>query len=126
VSVFRQVADAAANLAYFVITLKLFGFGAARRLVTKVPIATRRWDEKAVTVATRAVDLACVYSPRKIQCLERAAVMTRILRRKGVPAYLVIGVRPIPFNGHAWVEINGNVAYGGIDGMKHYQIIDRA
>jgi len=32
-----------------------------------------------------------------------------LLRRRGFPAKVVIGVRKIPFLAHAWVELEGQV-----------------
>ncbi len=56
-----------------------------------------------------AVEKACVWYPKQAVCLQRSAVTTWLMRRHGVPARLVIGVRPMPFLAHAWVEVNGTV-----------------
>lgn len=53
-----------------------------------------------------AVARAALWYPRATLCLPRAAAATRLLRRRGVPAKLVIGVRHTPFAAHAWVEID--------------------
>ncbi|MBZ5724264.1 MAG: lasso peptide biosynthesis B2 protein [Acidobacteriia bacterium] len=42
-------------------------------------------------------------------CLQRAVATARLLRRHGMEAHVVIGYRPEPFFGHAWVEIEGRV-----------------
>jgi Transglutaminase-like superfamily/Coenzyme PQQ synthesis protein D (PqqD) len=57
----------------------------------------------------RAVDRACVWYPRKTLCLQRSAVTTCLLRSNGVSAQMMIGVRPMPFLAHAWVEADGFV-----------------
>jgi hypothetical protein len=56
-----------------------------------------------------AVDRACVWYPKRTLCLQRSAVTTCLLRSKGVSAQMMIGVRPMPFLAHAWVEADGSV-----------------
>ena len=56
-----------------------------------------------------AVDEACVWYVIRAACLQRSFVATRLLRRHGFRAELVIGCRPLPFESHAWVEIDGRV-----------------
>ena len=55
----------------------------------------------------RAMDLACVLYPHRVLCLQRSAATTVLLRRNGIPADLVVGVKHIPFRSHAWVEVDG-------------------
>ncbi len=45
--------------------------------------------------------------PRDPRCLQKSLVLTELLARRGIPATLVIGVRPDPFAAHAWVEHAG-------------------
>jgi hypothetical protein len=45
--------------------------------------------------------------PRDPRCLRTSLVLTALLARRGIPATLVIGVRPHPFAAHAWVEHRG-------------------
>jgi hypothetical protein len=59
--------------------------------------------------ALAAVDRAAVYYPREARCLQRSVVVTWLLRKKGLPAKLVIGCRHTPFYAHAWVEVDGIV-----------------
>lgn len=62
-----------------------------------------------------AVDLAAVWYPKQVLCLQRSAAMVLLLRRCGIAAQMVIGARTMPFEAHAWVE-----ADGGITGEKPY------
>jgi hypothetical protein len=55
----------------------------------------------------RAVTRALGVLPRDPRCLTRSLVLTALLARRGIPATLVIGVRPDPFAAHAWVEHRG-------------------
>jgi len=56
-----------------------------------------------------AMDLACVFYPKQILCLQRAAATTQLLRDYGIRAEMVIGAQLVPFLSHAWVEVDGNV-----------------
>jgi hypothetical protein len=54
----------------------------------------------------KAIDLACIFYPRRVLCLQRSAVTVQLLRAYGFEAALVIGVQTLPFASHAWVEID--------------------
>jgi hypothetical protein len=56
-----------------------------------------------------AVEIGCVWYPRRTMCLQRSVVTTCLLRCHGIPARMIIGARPMPFLSHAWVEANGSV-----------------
>ena len=56
-----------------------------------------------------AVERACVWYPKQALCLQRSAVTACLLRNHGIPAQMTIGVRPMPFLAHAWVEVEGSV-----------------
>jgi hypothetical protein len=56
-----------------------------------------------------AMDLACVFYPKRVLCLQRSAATTMLLRRHGWSAEMVIGAQVLPFQAHAWVEVDGAV-----------------
>ncbi len=56
-----------------------------------------------------SVQQACVWYPKQALCLQRSAVTTCLLRIYGIAAETIVGVRPMPFMAHAWVEVNGAV-----------------
>ncbi len=72
-----------------------------------------------------AVDEACVWYVKRAPCLQRSAVATRLLRRHGVPAELVIGYRPIPFESHAWVEVGGQIVNDRPQYKKFFAVLER-
>lgn len=94
---------------------RAFGFPRVFRFVdrwgrrpvrTAAPAAERRTVRRAlgaVRTATR------YYYRRRLDCLPRALAAFVLLRRRGVPATLRIGVKRFPFGGHAWVECRGEV-----------------
>ena len=45
--------------------------------------------------------------PYDSRCLFRSLTLSALLHRRGIPAKLVIAVRPKPFAAHAWVELEG-------------------
>ena len=50
---------------------------------------------------------AAAFYPRRALCLEQSLALFVLLRRSGVAAVLRIGVQPLPFYAHAWVEVDG-------------------
>jgi len=64
----------------------------------------------ALSAAVTAVRLATSIWPLRTTCLVRSMVLARMLRRRGYPAEVVIGVREEgvdtdPRFAHAWVEV---------------------
>lgn len=57
----------------------------------------------------RAMDLACVFYPKEVRCLQRSAATAVLLRRYGYDGEMVIGAQMVPFKSHAWVEVRGSV-----------------
>jgi hypothetical protein len=94
------------------LTLRVAGFHRFYRVVERWPLRRPPAAEKRAEVAERtcaAVDRARVYYVKRAWCLQRAAASVCLLRLRGIPAELVIGVRKIPFSAHAWTEVEGEV-----------------
>jgi hypothetical protein len=53
------------------------------------------------------VAVAGAFFPGRAVCLEQSLALYVLLRRRGVPAELRLGVQPRPFYAHAWVELHG-------------------
>lgn len=94
---------------------RLFGFARVYRLV-------ERWGRRTAARAAppnpasvvdrtrRALRTATRYYWRRgLDCLPRSLTLYLLLRRRGVPATLRIGVKRYPFGAHAWVECLGEV-----------------
>ena len=90
------------------VALKVAGFHRFYKLVERCPTLgsqpAHRRDEVARRTCT-AVDRARTYYFKRAWCLQRAAASVCMLRLRGIPAELVIGVRKIPFCAHAWTEV---------------------
>jgi len=79
----------------------------------------------SLTELCRALDLACIWYGKKVLCLQRSAAATCLLRRHGIPAQLVIGTQQIPFNAHAWVEVDGRVVTDRAYMPEMYAVLER-
>jgi hypothetical protein len=72
-----------------------------------------------------AIERVCLWYVPRSRCLHRSAVLVSLLRRFGVDAVMVIGIRVEPYAGHAWVEVNGVVINDDDAFVKSYIPIDR-
>jgi hypothetical protein len=92
------------------LALKLLGFHrfhtVLRRLPTRRP---ERGEAGLATALSQAVDRAAAFYFKRAWCLQRSAVAMVLLRLRGLPAKLVIGIHQVPFHAHAWVELHGRV-----------------
>jgi len=71
--------------------------------------AAKRNNLPSADELCHAIDLACVFYPKRVMCLQRSVATTLFLRRYGIGAEMVIGAQMLPFKSHAWVELNGKV-----------------
>lgn len=83
-------------------------FKTTRGLVERWKVATggARANELIDQIA-HAVNLACVWYPKQVLCLQKASVTACLMRSHGIPAAMVLGAQKTPFLAHAWVEVNG-------------------
>jgi hypothetical protein len=73
-----------------------------RQVETVPPIALV--DVAVVRSAERAVAMAGAIYPGRALCLEQSLVLYYMMRRQGIAVRYCQGVRPHPFEAHAWVE----------------------
>jgi hypothetical protein len=103
-------------------------FAALYRKVEKYPV--KRPDKNAAVAGAvdricSAVNLACMWYPKRSLCLQRSAVTTCLLRSYGVPAQMVIGAQKLPFKAHAWVEVDSQVVNDKLYTSEIYSVLDR-
>lgn len=88
-------------------------FGGFQRLIRKVehwPIASPRTPDREICRRVHGmVERAQMYYPKKAMCLQQSAVVTCLLRRRGVPAEMVVAAQAFPPKAHAWTEVGGEV-----------------
>lgn len=93
----------------------------------------RRWKiarkhgaaQDALDRVCNAVNYACIWYPKQVLCLQRSFVATYLLRKHGVDARMALGAQKIPFQAHAWVEVNGRAVNERSDVQATYSVWDR-
>ena len=93
--------------------------------VRKWPVAQRNPQTRRVDRISEAVNYACVWYPKRVRCLQRAAVTTCLLRSCGVSAKMVMGAQVLPLKAHAWTEVNGRAINERRDVQRVYEVWER-
>jgi prolyl oligopeptidase len=121
---FLQIVRAYGMLIYFDSYIARNRFAALHNKVRHFRVANRRSSPGTVLETCRAVDIASVCYWKQALCLHRSAALTCLLRRLGVPAQMVIGVQPLPFRAHAWVEVEGRVVNDRSQVRDKFAVLD--
>jgi len=122
----RETFTAFIGLAAFDLLLKLSGFQALIQRVERWPTAEPRTTDREICKRVRAmVDRAQMYYPKKAMCLQHSAVVTCMLRRRGVPAEMVLAAQEFPPKAHAWAEVEGEVVNDKPSVRDDYRLMRR-
>ncbi len=106
----RETVAAFIGLLAFDLLLKIRGFQSVVKKVEHWPTSEPHTTDFELCRRVRAiVDRAQMYYPKKAMCLQHSAVVTCLLRRRGVPAEMVLAAQEFPPKAHAWAEVNGEV-----------------
>jgi prolyl oligopeptidase len=112
------------TLLRFEFYLRRESFGALYARIHNDPLGNN--GRRATTTSIcRAVDTASIWYWKEVHCLQRSAATCRLLRRHGIPAEMVIGTRQLPFQAHAWVEVEGQVVNDRSYTRETYTVLDR-
>jgi hypothetical protein len=95
------------------------------RLVSVWPVAGVPVPDGRVGEICEAVDAACSWYPKQVKCLQRSVATTLLLRRAGVAAKFVAGAQKLPFEAHAWVEVDGRVINDKPDYVNRFIVFER-
>lgn len=87
------------------------------RTVDATSLAVRQRTYRRVRDVVRTASR--YYYRRRLDCLPCAMTAYILLRWRGVPATLRIGVKRYPFGAHAWVECLGEVLDDSHDDWQH-------
>jgi hypothetical protein len=117
--------QAYAELLRFEIFNRFGGFKRIHQSVRNMPVARRSAKPEIVAQICDAVTLASCFFWKPVLCLPRAAATTRLLRKHGVKAEMVIGYRPSPFFSHAWVEVEGAIVNDSPAYQQRLLVLDR-
>ena len=113
------------QLLLYDLVVGIAGFPTLHRLVRRCVLSANAPPEGDHEKICAAVSKACSWYPRRTLCLQRSAVLTCVLRRHGIPAELVIGVSPMPFRAHAWVEVQGAVVNDKASVHDRFMVMER-
>lgn len=122
---FIPVLTAYLELIRFGFHIRRKNFAALHAVVRNSGVDQHTFGSTCVADLCRAVDLACIWYGKRVLCLQRSAATTCLLRRHGIPAQLVIGIQQIPFNAHAWVEVEGRVVSDRPYMREMYAVLER-
>lgn len=122
----RETAVAFLGLLAFDLVLRFKGFNALIEKVEQWSITGEESIDREVCRRVRAtVDRAQMYYPKKAMCLQHSAVVTCLLRRRGVPAEMVLAAQEFPPRAHAWVEVANEVVNDSPDVKTRYRVFRR-
>jgi hypothetical protein len=103
----------------------IWGFAGVHESIRTYRVKACRTTSPCTEDIVWAVEEACVWYVKRAACLQRSAVATWLLRRNGVPAGLVIGYRPVPFESHAWVEVEGRIVNDLPQYQRFFAVLER-
>ncbi len=106
---FVLIVEAYLGLIRFDLCLARQDFESLYQKVRNSPTSKTPYTPGSIELICGAVDMACIWYCKEVLCLQRSAATACLLRKYGVPAYLVIGAQQMPFKAHAWVEVDGRV-----------------
>jgi hypothetical protein len=122
----RETLSAFVGLLAFDLLLKFGGFQRLIRRVEQWPTASPPTSDRELCRRVRGmVDRAQMYYPKKAMCLQHSAVVTCLLRRRGIPAEMVLAAQNFPPKAHAWAEVAGEVINDHNSVKSEYRLLKR-
>jgi hypothetical protein len=107
----------------------LLKFGGFQRLIRRVEhwptVSPPSLDREICRRVRGMVDRAQMYYPKKAMCLQHSAVVTCLLRRRGIPAEMVLAAQNFPPKAHAWAEVAGEVVNDHKSVKSEYRVLKR-
>lgn len=100
-------------------------FKTIRALVGRWKVANRKTPPERMEQIAQAVNLACICYSKQVLCLQRASVTVCIMRSHGIPAQMVLGAQKMPFQAHAWTEVNDRAVNERSNVQAKYQVWER-
>ena len=87
---------------------------------TGVSLEARGGPSAALVRDALAFEKLLVWTPFQGQCLYRATMLRRFLRRRGHHVDWVFGVRTSPFTAHCWLQSGGVVINDRLDHVSRF------
>ena len=111
-------------VAYDIVT-SICGFQAMHSIVRNWAVSSKPANHETVGRVCTAINLASIWYPKRVLCLQRSFATTYILRRSGIAAQMVFGARRVPIKAHAWVEVDGQPINERSDVFASYAVLER-
>lgn len=124
-SISSLAAQAYLQLIRFDLCLMRGRFALLHWRVRNCQVAPTTPSQGTIEMICSSVDMACIWYWKEVLCLQRSAVTTCLLRRRGVAAVMIIGAQQSPFKAHAWVEVNGTVVNDKSYMREMYSVLER-
>jgi Transglutaminase-like superfamily len=105
--------------------MHIWGFECLHAVVRDQRVRQMGPGTESQTTFCHAVDVASVFYFKPVLCLQRSAATAMFLKRRGVKAELVIGVQMLPFQSHAWVEVDEIVVNDKPYVTEIFQVLER-
>lgn len=95
--------------------VKWMGLAATERLLFRIASRNARevcgnadaFSGEDLNLLFERISIAATFVPCRAACLEQSLVLFYWLNRQRTRALLRVGIQPLPFSAHAWVEIDG-------------------
>lgn len=114
--------ESASTLVWCMSTLRFRGLPAVFSKLKRVE-TTKGIEPTPIDLVCHSVANAAVFLPLRLSPFDRAAALTVMLRRHGWAARFVVGVQILPFEDHAWVELDSYVISDSQDVRDIYQVL---
>lgn len=121
----RAFVEAWLLLFYFDWLMRFRDFEAVHGAVRKQSLRKGRVSGCNAESLCQEIDLACAFYFKRVLCLQRSAATAVLLRRHGWTAEMVIGVQMLPFQSHAWVEVDGRIVNDKPYVQDRFEVLER-
>ncbi len=89
------------------VALRVLGYTRTMRIVRRIAGEhASSWGRPVVERTLHNILVATAFYPGRSKCLEQSVAGFVLLRRRGVPVEMRLGVQPYPFSAHAWLELD--------------------
>ena|SRR5215469_16437066 len=119
------VCEALFGLFAYDLVLSTGKFKMIHRLVAGWKTKRRVPGHEFMDQIAHAINLACIWYPKQVPCLQRSSVTTCLMRSYGIAAQMVLGAQKTPFLAHAWVEVDGKAVNERSSPQERYKVWER-
>jgi hypothetical protein len=99
-------------------------FAALHRNIKNYPVHPARGKAISIEPLCHSLDVASALYPKPPLCLQRSSVLVKLLRKRGIPAQMIIGAQKLPFKAHAWVEVDGKIINDRLASRERFLVME--